>query len=100
MAASLGTRPLYVAGKSELDGRTFKTFYDGFRIGKDIAHKRGECRRPLHPVEIPLSLFLGDGKCLGYRVDRQSDYQWVTYSEVGTSGERCISLLTTSHSIV
>ncbi|CAF1488004.1 unnamed protein product [Adineta ricciae] len=61
VAATLGSRPLLSAGKS---GNTvFTTFYEGFKVGKEIANKQG------------------DGKCLGYRVDRQSDYQWVTYDE-------------------
>ncbi|CAF1306105.1 unnamed protein product [Adineta steineri] len=61
VAASLGSRPLLTSGKS--DNRVFTTFYEGFKCGKDISNK------------------LGDGKCLGYRVDRQSEYQWVTYDE-------------------
>ena len=64
MAASLGTRPLYTTGKSELDDRVFSTFYEGFQVGKDIANQRGE------------------GQCLGYRADRGSDYQWVSYDDV------------------
>jgi len=63
VAASLGSRPLLTTGKSAIDDRVYTTFYDGFKIGKDIATK------------------LGDTRCLGYRVDRQSEYQWVTYDE-------------------
>lgn len=63
VATCLGTRPLYITGKSEIDDRVFSTFYEGFQIGKDIAQQRG------------------DGKCLGYRVDRKSEYQWVSYEE-------------------
>ncbi|UJR15018.1 hypothetical protein I4U23_001995 [Adineta vaga] len=59
VAATLGSRPLISTGKC---GNTvFTTFYEGFKNGKEIANKRG------------------DGKCLGYRVDRQSEYEWVTY---------------------
>lgn len=25
---------------------------------------------------------LGDDRCLGYRIDRQSEYRWITYEEV------------------
>jgi len=61
VASTLGSRPLFTTGKS--GNHTFATFYDGFKVGKEIANKQG------------------DGKCLGYRVDRQSEYQWVTYDE-------------------
>jgi hypothetical protein len=29
-----------------------------------------------------LFVSLGDDRCLAYRVDRQSEYQWVSYEEV------------------
>ena len=29
--------------------------------------------------------FLGDERCLGYRVDRESGYQWLTYEEVNST---------------
>ncbi|CAF4055575.1 unnamed protein product, partial [Rotaria magnacalcarata] len=61
--ASIGSRPLSTIGKSIIDDRTFATFYEGFQIGKAIATRRG------------------DERCLGYRVDRQSPYQWVSYEE-------------------
>ncbi|CAF4439321.1 unnamed protein product, partial [Rotaria sp. Silwood2] len=64
VATSLGSRPLITNGKSKIDDHIFTTFYEGFKVGKDIANKRG------------------DNRCLGYRVDNQSDYQWVTYDEV------------------
>jgi len=67
VSASLGTRPLYTNGKSTIDDRVYTTFYDGFQIGKDIANKKG------------------DSRCLGYRVDRQSEYQWITYDETERS---------------
>ncbi|CAF4603019.1 unnamed protein product, partial [Rotaria sp. Silwood1] len=63
VATSLGSRPLITTGKSRIDDRIFTTFYDGFKVGKDIANKHG------------------DSRCLGYRVDRQSEYQWVTYDD-------------------
>jgi len=28
------------------------------------------------------SKFLGDERCLGFRADRESEYQWITYEEV------------------
>ncbi|CAF3251373.1 unnamed protein product [Rotaria sp. Silwood2] len=68
VAASLGSRPLLTTGKSNTDNRLYTTFYEGFQIGKDIAAKRG------------------DGKCLGYRVDRESEYQWVSYEEADQIG--------------
>ncbi|CAF4371899.1 unnamed protein product, partial [Rotaria sp. Silwood2] len=68
VAASLGSRPLLTTGKSNTDDRLYTTFYEGFQIGKDIAAKRG------------------DGKCLGYRVDRESAYQWVSYEEADQIG--------------
>ena len=55
---------MYTTGKSEIDDRVYTTFYEGFHIGKDIANQRG------------------DGKCLGYRRDRESDYEWVSYDDV------------------
>lgn len=67
VAASLGSRPIFTTGKSPIDDRTFGTFYEGFKIGKEIAKKRG------------------DERCLGYRVDRQSDYQWLSYDEIEIS---------------
>ncbi|UJR31657.1 hypothetical protein I4U23_019138 [Adineta vaga] len=63
IAASLGSRPLLLAGKSSIDDRTYTTFYEGFHIGKNIAQQRG------------------DERCLGYRVDRDSDFQWITYEQ-------------------
>jgi len=63
VAASLGTRPLYTTAKSPLDDRTYSTFYEGFKIGKEIASKKGDTR------------------CLGYRTDRKSEYQWISYDE-------------------
>ncbi|CAF1223687.1 unnamed protein product [Rotaria sordida] len=64
VATSLGSRPLLTTGKSNIDDRIFTTFYEGFKVGKEIANKHG------------------DNRCLGYRVDRQSGYQWLTYDEV------------------
>jgi len=63
VAASLGTRPLYTTGKSEIDDRVYSTFYEGFQVGKDIAYQRG------------------DGKCLGFRANRESDYEWISYND-------------------
>ncbi|CAF0726603.1 unnamed protein product [Adineta steineri] len=63
VAASLGSRPLLVKGKCATDDRTFSTFYEGFHIGKAIATQHG------------------DDRCLGYRVDRNSEYQWTTYGD-------------------
>ncbi|CAM4768493.1 unnamed protein product [Rotaria magnacalcarata] len=63
VAADLGLRPLITKGKSTIDDRVFSTFYEGFKVGRDTANRRG------------------DNRCLGFRVDRQSEYQWVTYNE-------------------
>ncbi|CAF4515790.1 unnamed protein product [Rotaria socialis] len=63
VAADLGLRPLITKGKSTIDDRVFSTFYEGFKVGRDTANRRG------------------DKRCLGFRVDRQSEYQWVTYDE-------------------
>ncbi|UJR17526.1 hypothetical protein I4U23_004421 [Adineta vaga] len=63
VAATLGSQPLYTVGISPLDGRPFSTIYEGFQIGKEIANRRG------------------DKRFLGYRVDRKSGYEWVTYEE-------------------
>ncbi|CAF1508780.1 unnamed protein product [Adineta ricciae] len=63
VAATLGTRPLLQHGKSTINDRTFTTFYEGFQIGKETAKYRG------------------DERCLGYRVDQNSDFQWITYDQ-------------------
>jgi hypothetical protein len=41
VAATLGSRPLFITGKSNIDDRIFTTVYEGFQIGKSIATKRG-----------------------------------------------------------
>ncbi|CAF0972895.1 unnamed protein product [Rotaria sordida] len=63
VSASLGSRPLITTGKSPVDDRIYTTFYEGFQIGKDISTKHG------------------DGKCLGYRENRESEYQWISYED-------------------
>ncbi|CAF5101351.1 unnamed protein product, partial [Rotaria sp. Silwood1] len=68
VAASLGSRPLITTGISTIDDRTYTTFYEGFQFGKEIATRQG------------------DGKCLGYRADRESQYQWITYEEADRMG--------------
>lgn len=66
----------------------FTTFYEGFKIGKDIAKKRGKNNSTNSFLFVSFNqyltndLFEGDERCLGYRVDRQSEYQWITYDEV------------------
>ncbi|CAF1572777.1 unnamed protein product [Didymodactylos carnosus] len=62
--SKLAGRPLVTTGKSERDGRKFQTIYEGFKIGKEIAKK------------------IGDGKCLGYRQNRESPYEWLSYDQV------------------
>lgn len=64
VAASLGTRPLFTTAKSSLNDQVYSTFYEGFQIGKDIANKKG------------------DSRCLGFRVNRQSEYQWISYDDI------------------
>ncbi|CAF1204257.1 unnamed protein product [Adineta ricciae] len=63
VAATLSTRPLLINGISTINDRTFMTFYEGFHIGKETAKYRG------------------DERCLGYRVDQNSDFQWITYDQ-------------------
>ena len=41
VASSLGSQPLITTGQSELDNRVYRTIYEGFQIGKDIANTRG-----------------------------------------------------------
>ncbi|CAF0948529.1 unnamed protein product [Didymodactylos carnosus] len=62
--SKLADRQLVTTGKSEREGRKFQTIYEGFKIGKEIAKK------------------IGDGKCLGYRQNRESPYEWLSYDQV------------------
>ncbi|CAF0810003.1 unnamed protein product [Didymodactylos carnosus] len=63
VSCQLGSRQLAAIGKCEHDDRQFQTFYEGFMIGKDIAKT------------------IGDGRCLGYRQNRESPYEWLSYDE-------------------
>ncbi|CAF4457843.1 unnamed protein product [Rotaria sp. Silwood2] len=62
VAASLGSQPFSKTGKSPIDGYVYTTIYEGFKIGRDIARKY-------------------DNRCLGFRIDRKSEYVWLTYEE-------------------
>jgi len=75
VASTLAARPLATIGKSAFNQKTYNTFYEGFQVGKEIAKARG------------------DERCLGYRVDRDSDYQWVSYDEAETMGTEIGSAL-------
>lgn len=75
VASTLAERPLATIGKSAFNQKTYSTFYEGFQIGKEIAKARG------------------DERCLGFRVDRNSDYQWVSYEEAETMGTEIGSAL-------
>ncbi|CAF2743859.1 unnamed protein product [Rotaria sp. Silwood2] len=62
VAASLGSQPFSKTGKSPIDGYVYTTIYEAFKIGRDIARKY-------------------DNRCLGFRIDRKSEYVWLTYEE-------------------
>ncbi|CAF0999009.1 unnamed protein product [Rotaria sordida] len=64
VATSLGSRSFSKTGKSSIDGHVYTTIYEGFKIGTDIARKHG------------------DNRCLGFRVNRNSEYLWLTYKEI------------------
>lgn len=81
VAATLGSRSLLSVGKAQFDDRTFTTIYEGFKIGKHIAKKYG-ILYSFMTITLFMVVILGDDRCLGFRIDRQSEYKWITYEEV------------------